>query len=618
MSSNPTASNGFEKQGQGENLNDWGRRLNVALDMIDARTDGVASTVVTTDWGLTITNYIVSDGLKNVQRMTGAPAADFTVTLPSRYLSRWFHNLTGKTATITNGAGASATVRNGMLVMVYSDPATGCFISDPRLNELRAANASVDFGNQKAVNVADGVANSDGANVGQVIGLVAPYATAAAGSAAAAATSAGAAATSASNAATSEANAAASAAKLTGTSTSSVAIGTGSKTFATQTGKFFDPGARVIVTSDANPANRSMFGVVTAYSAGSLTINVTATTGSGTFTDWTIRVSGERGAQGASGSSLLYRSARTSNAKLLAADVATLIDITSGTFTQTFDPAANLGNGWWVRIRNAGTGDITLDPNGSETIDGMTSFIMYPGEIRDVQCDGFGFYSTVLKGFRKDFTSSATFVKPPGYLGFAGIGWGSGGGGGNFASGSSSGGGGAAGQEFSVDASLLAASETITIAAASPAETAGSNSTFGSLLTFYGGGRAVSFTGGGGSGVLGSATGATGGSPRTGTTDQSDGGGDGSSGGGKNAVHGGGGGGQGASNGGSSIFGGGGGGGTDNSTAGTGGASKVGGRGGNATVSGTGQNGTAPGGGGGGGNAGGQGARGEIRVRGVF
>lgn len=73
------------------------------------------------------------------------------------------------------------------------------------------------------------------------------------------------------------------------TSTSSVAIGTGSKSFTIQTGKGYQIGQSVRVAGSAAPANY-MDGQVTAYNSGTgaLTVNVTATGGSGTRTDWVI------------------------------------------------------------------------------------------------------------------------------------------------------------------------------------------------------------------------------------------------------------------------------------------------------------------------------------------
>ena len=73
------------------------------------------------------------------------------------------------------------------------------------------------------------------------------------------------------------------------TSTSSVLIGTGSKTFAIQTGKLFSLGQPVLVASSANPANQ-MTGQITAHDSGtgSMTVNVAAIGGSGTYADWVI------------------------------------------------------------------------------------------------------------------------------------------------------------------------------------------------------------------------------------------------------------------------------------------------------------------------------------------
>lgn len=76
------------------------------------------------------------------------------------------------------------------------------------------------------------------------------------------------------------------------TSTSSVAIGTGAKTFAVQTGKAFVVGQFVTAAQTSAPGNW-MVGQITAYdaSAGSLTVAVLALSGAGTISDWTIGLS---------------------------------------------------------------------------------------------------------------------------------------------------------------------------------------------------------------------------------------------------------------------------------------------------------------------------------------
>lgn len=92
--------------------------------------------------------------------------------------------------------------------------------------------------------------------------------------------------------------AAASAAALIGTSTTSLAIGTGTKVFTTQASKLFTIGGYVIATRGTTDY---MFGQVTGYTGTTLTIDSVATSGSGTYTDWTISVAGARGATGPTG-----------------------------------------------------------------------------------------------------------------------------------------------------------------------------------------------------------------------------------------------------------------------------------------------------------------------------
>lgn len=81
------------------------------------------------------------------------------------------------------------------------------------------------------------------------------------------------------------------------TSTSSFAIGTGSKTFVTQTGLAYSVGCRVRV-SDSADVTKWMEGLVTAYSGTNLTVLVDKVSGTGTIATWDINVAGEPGIDG--------------------------------------------------------------------------------------------------------------------------------------------------------------------------------------------------------------------------------------------------------------------------------------------------------------------------------
>lgn len=85
------------------------------------------------------------------------------------------------------------------------------------------------------------------------------------------------------------------------TSTTSLAIGLGTKSLTVDAEKPLAVGQNVTIARTSAPATSSMFGRVTAYNGetGAMTVEVETYTGTGTFTDWTVSLSGERGAAGA-------------------------------------------------------------------------------------------------------------------------------------------------------------------------------------------------------------------------------------------------------------------------------------------------------------------------------
>lgn len=126
----------------------------------------------------------------------------------------------------------------------------------------------------------------------------------------------------------------------------------------------------------------------------------------------------------------MARQAATGTLAVGLADNHTMIDC-SGTFTVTFAAPATLTAGWNAILRNTGSGNVTV-AHTSGNIDGLTSYVMYPGEARLFQCDASTIRSQVIQGFRLFATSSTTATMPPGYsrLGFDLHGGGAGGGGG--------------------------------------------------------------------------------------------------------------------------------------------------------------------------------------------
>jgi len=316
----------------------------------------------------------------------------------------------------------------------------------------------------------------------------------AASSATTATTQAGIATTQASAAAASAASAMnAPGTQATSSTSMSLSLGAKSPTL-DQTGKAFGVGQQLVFARSSAPATR-MFARLDAFTPGTGAMSITVQTfegSGGPYTDWVVNL----GTAAPASIPDMPREARTSNTALVDADKGKYIDITSGSFTQTFGTRTA---GWWCDYGNSGTGDIDI------TTDGVT-YKMYPQEKRRFFYDGTNTTSIVINGYYRTFTGSGTWTKPPGYRFHDGEVDGTGGSGRRGASGSvRTGGGGGARSVFSFPSSALSATETILLGTPGPAvATNDTNGVDGGNCSF----KTVVSQGGKGGGTVGAVGGA--------------------------------------------------------------------------------------------------------------
>ncbi len=405
------------------------------------------------------------------------------------------------------------------------------------------------------------------------------------------------------------------AAALKGMSNTSLTVATGNTSLTASTGKQWAVGQHLYIARDGVPTTY-LAGQVMSYNPanGALQMDVQAVGGSGTYANWVITIGGAQGPSGTINS--LAQATKTGAYTAVSGDKGKLFRL-DGTFTLAFQSTATLGNGWWAWLLNIGSGVITLDPNASQLIDGLMSYVMYPGEARLVWCTGTELQTQVVAPFRHTYIASGTFIDPPGYRQIEMRGWGAGGSGGKAAVGVSNaaggGGGGCMDHQYTPSAGT---SRSITIGAggagvSSGAGNAGGATEFGSLFSWPGGSGGAIVAGAafaaGGDAMQGGLIGAYNRGPSGGSGRTVWGGGSSSSGG--NAVA-------------NSVYGGGAGGGilASNGITSANGNSVYGGNGGAANDATSGAPGTAPGGGGGATRTGastGAGARGELQIWGV-
>lgn len=174
-----TTNNRLVKQVFNENVDTWGDPIlnTQALDMIDESLDGdvtVNSTGGTVN--LTSNNGATDEQRPRVLKLTGTLASNVIYRLAAVDKIRMVYNALVQgsyTATIGVSGGAHATLLAGwQWVQTEGSGSYDTFRAMPTLSQLAAATASVDFGSNKGVNVADGTAAADIATYGQLVAMV--------------------------------------------------------------------------------------------------------------------------------------------------------------------------------------------------------------------------------------------------------------------------------------------------------------------------------------------------------------------------------------------------------------------------------------------------------------
>lgn len=109
-------------------------------------------------------------------------------------------------------------------------------------------------------------------------------------------------------------------------------------------------------------------------------------------------------------------STKNANYTLSTNDRAQAIFSTGGSITFAFSASPTLGDNWFALVRNNGNGTLTLDPSGSETIDGASTKALAIGESCFVLCDGSNIY-TVGYGRSVSTTINALIIAAGGTAG---------------------------------------------------------------------------------------------------------------------------------------------------------------------------------------------------------
>lgn len=129
MTSTPTTRLRLNKQATGDNVNTWGSTLNgQVFDLLDEAVAGVETIALTGNHTLVSTNYVSDEARNLVLRFTGSLGSGATITLPAIEKAYFVLNDAGQTLTFSAG-GVTGSVENGRRKWIASD-GTDVYVSE--------------------------------------------------------------------------------------------------------------------------------------------------------------------------------------------------------------------------------------------------------------------------------------------------------------------------------------------------------------------------------------------------------------------------------------------------------------------------------------------------------
>lgn len=103
---------------------------------------------------------------------------------------------------------------------------------------------------------------------------------------------------------------------------------------------------------------------------------------------------------------------KTADYTVVAADLGYTIEANTNSITLSLTAAATLGEGFWFIAKNnnaAGANTLVVDPNASETVDGIATCTDYPGAVRLFYCDGANWRSHLIQGGTAQWATGGSF-----------------------------------------------------------------------------------------------------------------------------------------------------------------------------------------------------------------